>query len=89
MVVFCFYESAICFESKNILFLLATFASISFFSCQNISKAKLIKLPENDWLVKNNSSLIGDFIFMLNTDWMAKTQLNVNLVNHFYKQQKI
>ena len=40
------------------------------------------------WLVKKNSFLTGDFIFMLNTDWMAKKQLNVNLINHFYKQQK-
>ena len=25
---------------------------------------------------------------MLNTDWMAKKQLNVNLINYFYKQKK-
>ena len=37
--------------------------------------------PEDDWLVKTNSFLIGDFIFMLNTDWMAKRQLNVNSIN--------
>ena len=58
------------------------FESIFFFSCQNICKAKQIKLPEDDWLVKNNSFQIGDFIFMLNTDWMAKKQLNVYLINH-------
>ena len=34
------------------------------------------------------SFLIGDFIFMLNTDWMAKKQLNVNSINIFYKQEK-
>ena len=33
-------------------------------------------LPEDNLLVKTNSSLIRDFIFMLNTDWMAKKQLN-------------
>ena len=46
-----------------------------------------IKIPEDDWLVKTNSLVIGDFIFMLNTDWMTKRQLNVNSINHFYKQQ--
>ena len=25
---------------------------------------------------------------MLNTDWMAKKQLNVNSINHFYKHLK-
>ena len=39
-------------------------------------------------LVKNNIFLIEVFIFMFNTDWMAKKQLNVNLINHFHKQQK-
>ena len=37
--------------------------------------------------VKTNSFLNGDFIFILNTDWMAKRQLNINSINHFYKQQ--
>ena len=46
-----------------------------------------MKLPEDDWLVKHNSFLIGGFIFMLNTDWMAKKQLYVNSISHFYKQQ--
>ena len=45
-----------------------------------------MKLPEHDWLVKTNSFLIGDFIFMLNADWMAKKQLDVNPFNHFYKK---
>ena len=36
-------------------------------------------------LVKTNSSLIGDLIFMLNTDWMTKKQLNIDSINHFYK----
>ena len=45
-----------------------------------------MKLPEDDWLVKHNSFLIGGFIFMLNTDWMAKKQLYVNSISHFYKQ---
>ena len=26
--------------------------------------------------------MIGDFVFMLNTDWMAKRQLNVNSIYH-------
>ena len=43
-------------------------------------------MPEDHWLVKTNGFLIGDFTFMLNTDWMAKKQLNVNSVNHFYEQ---
>ena len=33
-------------------------------------------------------SWLVTLIFMLNTDWMAKKQLNVNSINHFYKQQK-
>ena len=45
-----------------------------------------MKVPGDDWLFKTNSFQIGDFIFMLNTDWMAKKQLNVNSINHFYKQ---
>ena len=32
--------------------------------------------------------MIGDFIFMLNTDWMAKKQLNVNSINRFYNYLK-
>ena len=46
-----------------------------------------MKLPaNNDWLVKAKSFLIGEFIFMLiYSDWMAKKQLDVNSVNHFYK----
>ena len=35
-----------------------------------------------------NSFLTGDFIFMANTDWMTKKQLDVNLINHLYKQYK-
>ena len=46
-----------------------------------------VKTPEDD-LVKFNSFPIGDFIFMLNTDWIAKKQLNVNSVNKFYKHLK-
>ena len=34
-----------------------------------------MKLPEDNWLVKTNSFLIGEFIFVLNADWMAKKQL--------------
>ena len=45
-----------------------------------------MKLPEDDWLVKTNSFLIGGFMFMLDTDWIAKKQLNLNSINHFYKQ---
>ena len=41
-----------------------------------------MKLPEDDWLVKHNSFLTGGFIFMLNTDWMAKKQLYVNSISH-------
>ena len=48
-------------------------------------QAKNIKLPEDDWSVKTNGFLIGDFKFILNTDWMTKKQLNVNSINHFYK----
>ena len=46
-----------------------------------------MKLPaNNDWLVKAKSFLIGEFIFMLiYSDWMAKKQLDVNSINHFYK----
>ena len=47
-----------------------------------------MKLPEDYWLVKTNSFLIGDFIFILNVDWMAKKQLNVNSINHLNKKQK-
>ena len=50
---------------------------------KNESKSKL---PEDDWLVKTNNFLIGDFIFMANTDWMAKKQLDVNFINHLHKQ---
>ena len=32
--------------------------------------------------------MIGDFVFMLNTDWMAKKQLNVNSINRFYNYLK-
>ena len=42
-------------------------------------------MPEDDWLFKTNSFLIGDFIFMLSTDWMAKKQLNVSSIDHFCK----
>ena len=45
-----------------------------------------MKLPVDDWLVKINSFLIGDFIFILNVDWMAKKQLNVNSINHLNKK---
>ena len=31
---------------------------------------------ENDWLIETNSFLIGELIFILNTDWMAKNQLD-------------
>ena len=53
------------------------------------SVRKVIKLPENDWLVKTNSFLSGDFRFMLNTDWMAKKQLNVNSINRLNSRQNI
>ena len=43
-------------------------------------------MPEYDWLVETNGFLIGDFIFMLNADWMEMKQLNVNSINYFYKQ---
>ena len=48
-----------------------------------------MKLPaNNDWLVKAKSFLIGEFIFMLiYSDWMAKNELDVNSINHFYKIQ--
>ena len=45
-----------------------------------------MKLPEDNWLVKTNRFLIGDFIFMLNVDWMAKKQLDVSSINHFFKK---
>ena len=45
-----------------------------------------LALTQDDWLVKTNSFLIGGFIFMLNTDWIVKKQLNVNSINYFYKQ---
>ena len=46
-----------------------------------------MKLPaNNDWLVKAKSFLIGEFIFtLIYSDWMAKKQLDVNSINHFYK----
>ena len=47
-----------------------------------------MKLPEDNWLVKTNRFLIGDFIFMLNVDWMAKKQLDISSINHFFKKQK-
>ena len=47
-----------------------------------------MKLPEDDWLVKSNSFLIGVFIFMLNADWIAKKHFNVNSISHFYKHLK-
>ena len=52
------------------------------------SVRNVVKLPEDDWLVKSNSFLIGDFIFMLNTDWIAKKQLNVKSINYFHKHLK-
>ena len=35
---------------------------------------------EYDPLAKTDSSLLGDFIFMLNPDWIAKKQLDVNWI---------
>ena len=70
--------------SPNVVYcIFRVFLHICFFSCQNICTERK---SENDWLVKTNSFLFGDFIFMLDTDWMAKKQLNVNSINHFYKQ---
>ena len=45
-----------------------------------------MKLPEDNWLVEANRFLIGHFIFMLNVDWMAKKQLYVSSINHFFKK---
>ena len=57
-----------------------------------------MKLPEDNWLVKTISFLIGEFIFVLNADWMTKKQLGnqmsiqsiiksrKNIINH--KKQK-
>ena len=36
----------------------------------------------NDWLIKTNSSLIGKFIFILNTDWGRNSWM---LMTHFNK----
>ena len=41
------------------------------------------------WELSGGNHPGGNFsIFMLNPDWMANKQLNVNLINPFYKQQK-
>ena len=56
------------------------FISYSYIN-KNQSKSK-----EDDWLFKANSFLIGDFIFVANTDSMTKKQLDVDLINHLYKQ---
>ena len=45
-----------------------------------------MKVPKDDWLVQTNSFLIGGFIFLLNVDWIAKKQLDVNSLNHFCKK---
>ena len=41
---------------------------------------------EDDWLIKTNSILIGEFILILNTDWMGKINWMFVSINHFYKQ---
>ena len=46
-----------------------------------------IKYPENDWLNKTDSYLIGELIFILSTDWMAKEQLNFQSNINAYCQQ--
>ena len=49
------------------------------------SQGKQIIPPEDDWLVKTNRFLIGGFVFMLDIDWIAKKQLNVNSMNVILK----
>ena len=43
-----------------------------------------IKQSQNDWLIKTNSSPIGEFTFILNTDWQRN---NWMLINHFNKSK--
>ena len=43
-----------------------------------------IKLSQNVWLVKTNSSPIGEFIFILNIDWRRNNRM---LLNHFFKSK--
>ena len=59
------------------LFQLEKFVNKAFDICLT-----LIKLSQNDWLIKTNSSPIGEFIFILNTDWRGNNWI---LIHHFYK----
>ena len=45
-----------------------------------------IKYSQNDWLIKTNSSPIGEFIFILNTDWQRN---NWMLIHHFCKSKQL
>ena len=42
-----------------------------------------MKLPESDWSIETNKFLIGDFIPIFNTDWMANKHLDVNVYQSF------
>ena len=59
-----------------IVFLIAIFAYLLLWLSKQLY-AKQIKLPEDDWLVETSSFSIGDFIFMLNTDWIVKKQMSI------------
>ena len=42
-----------------------------------------MKLSEFDWLIEANSFLTGDFILIVNTDWMVNKQWDVNANQSF------
>ena len=50
------------------------------------TECSLFSSIEDDWLIKTNSILIGEFILILNTDWMGKMNWMLVSINHFYKQ---
>ena len=49
---------------------------------QKNCKSSKIRKPEGDWLTETNSSVVGDFIFILNTDCMLK-KLDANVNQSF------
>lgn len=38
-----------------------------------------------DCLIETNSFLIGEFMFILNADWMGRNNLMSMLISHIYK----
>ena len=63
---------------------LFAFSAVKKFVNKVLTCLASIKLSQNDWLIKTNSSPIGEFILILNTDWQRN---NWMLVKHFYKSK--